>query len=107
MRNLYVSQNIEEENCVLKFLKNSTASLTPDCHLLHSMCIETKGYQTLKVNYTIFKGNMKLNDGTMDVCERVKNANKNFKKVLTTVQWPLSCPVTAVCIIKTIVLTII
>lgn len=74
--------------------------------MLHSMCLEMKGYETLTIEYKLYKGNMKLNEGSMDVCDRIKNANKNFKKVLTTLQLPLSCPVKAVCI-NTIVLTII
>ncbi|CAO1423208.1 unnamed protein product [Diamesa hyperborea] len=94
IRNLYVTQ-IKEGNQLLKFLANSTATLTSDCKMLHSMCFETNGYQTLKGDYKLYKGNMKLNDGTMDVCDRVTNPNKNFKKVLTQLQWPVYCPVKA------------
>lgn len=62
------------------------------------MCYETIGYQSALFKYKVFKGSMKLIEGSMDSCEKTKNANKKFNRMLLDSGFPIGCPVTAVCI---------
>ncbi|CAO1440597.1 unnamed protein product [Diamesa serratosioi] len=63
--------------------------------MLVTMCIESQETRTLITKYTIHKGNFKLIEGSMDSCDKVAKADKNFKKVLADMNWPTSCPVKA------------
>lgn len=84
---------------VLELLENITMILTAECQIQFTLCSETIGYQTSLVKYKLYKGSIKLNEGSMDACAKTKNADKKFKKVLTAMEWPIGCPVEAVCII--------
>ena len=82
---------------IMKYTQNITASFTSDCKMLNTLCIDVKSYVTATTKYKFIKGGVTLTEGTMDSCDKIKNADKNFKKVLAAYKWPLACPVKAVC----------
>lgn len=87
-----------KEEPVSYYVENATATLTNDCQLLHSMCYTTIGYQTALVKFKVYKGSMTLHEGSMDACEKTKNASKKFKRILIDSGFPIGCPVKAVSI---------
>ncbi|CAO1440606.1 unnamed protein product [Diamesa serratosioi] len=100
VKNSYVKMLKVKGEPVIKFIGNLTITYTPDCRMLLTMCLDSIGTRTIITKLTIYVGSVKFFEETMDSCDKVENADKNFKNVLDAMNWPASCPVKAVRIIE-------
>jgi hypothetical protein len=80
-------------NAVVKVQENSSLVVTDDCTVIPNACAETKGFNTAKVKYQIWKNNLPVMRNEIDACEAANKMTADIKTMLKLFGLPSKCPV--------------
>lgn len=88
-------KNCGGDDAVLKVDEKAEVVLNENCELVPKGTVESKGFKTAEIKYTVKKNKLPLAAGTSNVCEQMEKADEDVKGILSTMGLPQKCPVEA------------